>query len=154
MHFLRSARCLFLLVIGLKTINYSVSQLSYAFYNVYAQGPTYESIVREQLHVLNASGLYDRLSSIFYVTIGSNSSSYIISSAQKFVKLAWLPNGTEVDTLLHLYNFCRQTKSDRAKVLYFHNKGSYHTSQKNDEFRRALDCFNLTPHCIAALGKP
>eukprot|EP01035_Chromulina_nebulosa_P006718 gene6718-9077_t len=81
---------------------------AFAFYNVYAQGPHYDAIVKEQLFVLHSSGLYNVLSSLFYVVIGRNASSYSISSDKKFVKLGWSPNGTEVETLLHMYRFCKQ----------------------------------------------
>ena len=89
----------------------------FAFYNIFAEGPYYDAIVKEQLFVLRTSGLYDALSSLHYVVIGRNSSSYLISPDKKFVKLAWLPNGTEVETLLHLYRFCRQQNvSQNVKV--------------------------------------
>ena len=90
---------------------------AFAFYNVYAEGPYYDAIVKEQLFVLRSSGLYSALSSLFYVVIGRNSSSYSISSEKKFVKLGWSPNGTEVETLLHLYRFCKQQNvSHNVKV--------------------------------------
>ena len=91
---------------------------AFAFYNIFAEGPLYDAIVKEQLFVLRSSGLYDALTNLYYVVIGRNSSAYSISPDKKFLKLAWLPNGTKVETLLHLYKFCRQKHvSHNAKVL-------------------------------------
>mmetsp|Transcript_5674 Transcript_5674/g.8479 ORF Transcript_5674/g.8479 Transcript_5674/m.8479 type:complete len:476 (-) Transcript_5674:1476-2903(-) len=125
-----------------------------AFYNVYAEGPYYRSIVREQLTVLNNSGLYDKLTKIKYATIGADSSRVLISTKSKYEKIGSFSNGSEVNTLMLLYNYCLQKpKKEHIKVLYFHNKGSFHSSEKNTEFRRALDCFNLNPYCLEALDQ-
>ena len=101
---------------------------AFAFYNVYAQGPYYDAIVKEQLFVLHSSGLYNVLSSLFYVVIGRNASSYSISSDKKFVKLGWSPNGTEVETLLHMYRFCKQQNvSQNVKVQAYTYIRTYFT---------------------------
>jgi len=138
---------------SLSSVKSSTKQEIYGFYNIYAEGKYFKSIVNEQLFVLNASGLYDRLTQVFYVAIGINSSTFNISNYSKFKKVAWHYNGTEIETLLPLYKFCREQQTTKnIKVFYFHNKGSYHPSDRNTEFRRALDCYNLNTHCIDALG--
>ena len=89
---------------------------AFAFYNIFAEGPLYDAIVKEQLFVLRSSRLYDApLTNLYYdVVIGRNSSTYSISPDKKFLKLAWLPN----ETLQHLYKFCRQKHvSHNAKLL-------------------------------------
>ena len=79
------------------------------FITFFAEGSLYDAIVKEQLFVLRSSRLYDApLTNLYYVVIGRNSSAYSISPDKKFLKLAWLPNGTEVETLQHLYKVCRQ----------------------------------------------
>lgn len=129
------------------------NEVIHAFYNVFAEGPYYRAIVSEQLHVLFSSGLYEKISKLHYVTIGQDSASYVVLNDTKFEKLGSFSNGTEVETLMLLYKFCKkQEKRKKIKVLYFHNKGSFHPSEKNAEFRRALDCFILNKNCIKALG--
>lgn len=103
--------------------------------------------------VLNNSGLYDKLDKIIYVTIGADAHKVVISMKKKYEKAGAFSNGSEVNTLMILYNYClKKPKDEHVKVLYFHNKGSFHPSEKNTEFRRALDCFNLSPYCLSALG--
>ena len=81
---------------------YSSYFLHLLFITFFAEGPLlYDAIVKEQLFVLRSSRLYDApLTNLYYdVVIGRNSSAYPISPDKKFLKLAWLPNGTEVETL-------------------------------------------------------
>lgn len=56
--------------------------------------------------------------------------------------------GDELLTLDSLYTLCRN--NNQSYVLYFHNKGSFHCGQK--DFRDALNCYNLNPHCITSLA--
>ena len=54
----------------------------------------------------------------------------------------------ETLTLSYLYHFC-QTHPN-STVLYFHNKGSFHQSSLNTQFRQLLDCYVLNPNCLDA----
>jgi hypothetical protein len=67
----------------------------------------------------------------------------------KYVHVEHTPDGSELHTLERLHAYCKTRP--KTKVLYFHNKGSLHSSDSNTNFRRALDCFNLNPSCIEAL---
>lgn len=65
-------------------------------------------------------------------------------------------NGTEIDTLGHLWDYCKKNHHRRPnqKVVYLHSKGSFHPSEKNDALRRFLtrgalseECSNLPDWC-------
>lgn len=62
--------------------------------------------------------------------------------------------GWEVETLKLLWDHCVDPKHERDTVVYIHNKGSFHPSNKNDLLRRLLtraalseDCANMPPSC-------
>jgi hypothetical protein len=121
-----------------------------AFYNIYgSHRADFRSIVQEQIHTMNASGLLDRLDQIFYTTSGDQGSSFRFSDSKFRLLKDWGPEGTEDQTLGLLYRYCQSHQT--AKVLYFHDKGSYHNYKVNTRFRKILDCYVLTPGCIDAL---
>ncbi len=60
--------------------------------------------------------------------------------------------GEEIETLGLLWDHCRNNLDD--KVVYIHNKGSFHPSEKNDLMRRFMtrgalseDCSNMPTTC-------
>lgn len=114
-----------------------------------------ESLLYEQINVIISSGLYHRLDRIYYTTIGNETQllSLNLSIYSKFQHLTHLSHGHEVHTLAHLYKDChdQSLSNPTAKVLYFHNKGSYSFFHRNAEMRRALDCHVLTPACLDML---
>lgn len=121
-----------------------------AFYHIYCAA-SFRDIVKEQLSVVNSTGLFKSLDRIFYSTVGPEKDNFHIDGA-KYTKLR-IDDGTgwEEDTLTALYDFCHYHPS--SNVLYFHDKGSYHNDPKNYAFRQALNCFVLNPNCIEVLGK-
>ena len=60
-----------------------------------------------------------------------------------------IPDVDESLTLAYLHNFC--LTHPRSIVLYFHDKGSYHSSSLNVFFRNFLDCYVLNPNCLDTL---
>eukprot|EP01038_Epipyxis_sp_PR26KG_P011044 gene11044-14828_t len=126
------------------------------FYNIYASGYNYDRIVKEQLDVMISSGLYDLIDSIKYITAGEDVNYFVPLTIanhnvtlSKFTKMAHIYDGQEGDTLNLLWKHCSTSPMD--KVLYFHNKGSFHLTKRNENFRFVLDCFNLNPSCINVL---
>lgn len=120
------------------------------FWNIYAEGPSFEEIVSQQREVIKSSGLLDRVRTIFYVTLGKNETNFTMSGC-KFHHALHKNIGFEVETLTLIHSYCKNNTN--SKVFYFHNKGSFHHSLANENFRFSLDCFVLNPHCIAALDE-
>lgn len=120
------------------------------FWNIYAEGKHFRSIVDEQKRVVDSSGLMDKLHVLYYTTMGEHGQ-LLQLNGQKMQHLQdFGRNGTESQTLNEVYKFCKTHPS--SKVLYFHNKGSLNFNILNTNFRRALDCFVLNPQCIEALN--
>jgi hypothetical protein len=122
-----------------------------AFYNVFGshQGD-WRTIVGEQIATMNASGLLDRLDRIYYTTSGNEGSTFRPPSSKFTLLKDFGLEGNEDLTLSLLYKYCH--RHSKAKVLYFHDKGSFHNSSVNVKFRRILDCFVLNPNCISVLN--
>jgi hypothetical protein len=147
-------------------------------YNAIDNGREYRAIVKEQIRTIERTGLYDKLGKIFYITVGKYRDSMNLSDfslnlrgtdkthrsyvngttpttpttpiSDKYVHLAhYAKKAGEVQTLSYLQRFCHL--NPLSKVLYFHNKGSYHPSPRNDLFRSLLNAFVLNPHCLSAL---
>lgn len=135
-------------IVALSELPNSVKQNIVGFYNVYAEGEFYEGIVQDQIHKMEITGLMDKLDAVYYATVGNSGENYTITNP-KFIHKVHHNDGFESDTLQIMYEFCLEHKN--SKVLYFHNKGSFHNSPINAKFRRVLDCFNLNPYCIDAL---
>lgn len=119
-----------------------------AFYNVFAEGPDFHGIVTEQVRTIKHSGLLERLDKIFYVTIGSAGPTYDIPG-NKYTHLVHHDHGEEMHTLHLLWEFCHANPT--SKVMYFHDKGSFHHNYFNAKFCSVLNCFVLNPNCIEAL---
>jgi len=120
-----------------------------AFYNVYCGGKYFDGIVKDQVSKMEASGLMDRLDIVYYATMGEYGADYSIPNNKfKHIKHHG-KEGSEAQTHHLMYQFCHDNPT--SKVLYFHNKGSYHPTADNSIFRSYLDCYNLNPNCIEAL---
>lgn len=120
-----------------------------AFYNVYAEGGDFDSIVQNQVSTIKGSGLLDRLDHVFYATMGNAGNNYEIKG-DKYTHIAhYGATGQELQTLGLLKHFCQSNPT--SKVLYFHDKGSYHHSYANVKFCAVLNCYVLNPNCIDAL---
>lgn len=132
-----------------------------AFYNLYLGKPNhYPTIVEEQINLMNLTGLLDALDVIYYVTIENTVESMPKhlkrtfntkkNDSSLFVQVRHTMHAVdETLTLSYLYDFC--VANPDSKVLYFHDKGSYHNNDENKSFRQFLDCYVLNPQCIDAL---
>ncbi len=142
-----------------------------AFYNLYlGSKDVYPAIVKEQVNLMDMTGLLFRLDKIYYVTIGAASDSMPTHIRTLLRNTTMSARGREtkrrteslfyelrntvraVDetlTLTDLFDFC--DSHPHSTVLYFHNKGSYHYSADNVYFRHFLDCYVLNTHCLDAL---
>ena len=142
-----------------ESLNRSFNALTYsqpkvvAFWHIYVRFNHFKSIVDEQLLMLQSSGLLDSLHEVYYFTVGLPKNKVDLSFSHSKIKHMdhFGRQGNELSTLKKLKQYCSVHIHD--KVLYFHNKGSYHNSTENQNFRKALDCFVLNPHCIKALDK-
>ena len=119
------------------------------FWNVFAQGAHYQDINKEQLFVMESSGLLERLDTLYYATIGAEGATYRIPGPKMKHLHYFGPRADEIHTLSLLARYCR--KNPNSKVLYFHNKGSLNFHSTNTNFRKALDCFVLNPKCLDTL---
>ncbi len=92
----------------------------------------------------------DQLDHVFYTTNGEHGEHVQIGNSSKFVHLAHFgEKGGELQTLHLMHKFCQSNPT--SKVLYFHNKGSYHYNTDNQNFLQLLNCYVLNPHCIEYL---
>ena len=123
------------------------------FYNVFIPypGSTDTNVTEQQAMEIVREQIDYRESSItsniplYYVTIGKNIGELECTNCHK---IDHYNEGTEIDTLSHLYEYC--TIHQNSKVVYMHNKGSFHYSERNNRFRRMLtkaifsyDCLHL-----------
>ena len=122
-----------------------------AFYNVYANGVHFDAIVQSQVNTIAGSGLLGQLDHVFYATNGEQGQNYVISNSSKYVHIAHFEkDGGELQTISMLHGFCNANPT--FKVVYFHNKGSHHHTDRNQEFVKLLNCYVLNTHCIKALN--
>ena len=59
-----------------------------------------------------------------------------------------MKEGGEIDTLVKMYQHCGKVPDPRiARATYLHNKGSFHPSQSNNNWRRAMTDAALSKQC-------
>eukprot|EP01039_Chlorochromonas_danica_P008669 gene8669-9552_t len=132
-----------------------------AFWHIFTSGTHFNSIVHAQAKVINDSGLYDHLDHIYYTVVGSANRNVSFSGSKYSLYKNHGRHGNEVQTLKLVYDYCqehdKQSSSSGAgsgsdvKILYFHNKGSFHPTPENEKVRQLLDCFVLSPDCLSVL---
>jgi hypothetical protein len=123
-----------------------------AFYHIFAHdGTNYHSVVEQQLDVLDSSGLFDQLDTVYYTTSGDKGKLFRIQNPKFNFLHYWGPDGEETETLGLLHHFCHD--HPKTKVLYFHDRASLHDGAITADFRSLLDCFVLNPNCIETLNK-
>lgn len=156
---------------------------AFAFYNVFAAAGSENAswsakIVADQLRIVQYSGLLEKLTSLFFMSIGPESETAQIAG-EKMVKIGYRLQGSEAQTIHELWNFCRARPEAKvlceleksSVILYlrklitdsslcrpalfkdFHPKGSFRSTKGNIYLRKHLDCFVLNPHCLDALEK-
>jgi len=104
-------------------------------------------IVEEQLDQIKSSFLASKqdIVEIHYVTIGPQDvltdkmmGEFCGQAASKLKckQVDHISSGYETTTLGHAYSFCR--RNPLSRVIYIHNKGSYHFKPLNEKWRRIL----------------
>jgi hypothetical protein len=68
------------------------------------------------------------------------------------VLVAQYSQGNEMETLAKVHDYCLENTNEL--VLYFHNKGSFHPSVENDNFRRSLTAATSSKHCLTKMTSP
>ena len=123
-----------------------------AFWHIFAAGE-YQNIITEQEQAIHRSGLFPLLHKIYYAVSGPDNEEVGFNHT-KFQRLKHHGRkGNELHTLRLLYKYCSEEAHVNDKVLYFHNKGSFHNSEGNTKLRKLLDCFVLSPHCLDVLNE-
>ena len=113
------------------------------FYNVYVNDPDrVMKIVKEQLEHREKSIAQN--APLYYVTIGKDVGE--LKNCKSCKRIEHHDKGSEIVTLSHLYEYC--TNHQDSKVVYMHNKGSFHFSKKNTMFRNMLNKGVLSSDCI------
>jgi hypothetical protein len=113
------------------------------FYNIFVPDVGKEnalSIVREQLARKKISSLADS-APVYYTLIGNQNATRDIEQIcvmlqQKCHLLRYAKEGDEGLTLESLHEYCQE--HPRAIVTYIHDKGSFHSSERNDKLRHML----------------
>lgn len=118
------------------------------FYNVYV-GPNQSdaaNIVNEQSSQLaRREHRGDVAFNIMAVTIGGYLPD-LLDRCQGCVRVASYTEGFEERTLQHLYAHC--LASPTSRVMYIHNKGSFHNTRINEVLRRFLMKGVLSDQCL------
>jgi hypothetical protein len=129
-----------------KTIPTNHTDPVIAFYHIYTEGEYFKAIVSEQTSFMKHTDLYPILDKVYYSTIGHEN----IIQDPKFELLHHFgTTGQEIHTLGLLYRYCQ--RNPKSLVLYFHDKGSFHHSRPNEDYRKFLNCFVLNPNCYELL---
>lgn len=93
-------------------------------------------IVREQIMTLQSSSLL-RNAPIHYTLIGKNETDRIQTICHELsancIQSQYVPQGGEMLTLQAFWEYCNREKD--ALGTYIHNKGAFHPSVQNDNFR-------------------
>ena len=135
---------------------------SFGFWHIFGGSEVdFRPIVLRQMDYISTTGLLNAINHIFYNTLGGEhvigdmadfANRYYYSSS-KFSHISHHSKGWETLTLTHLYDFCQVNPN--SKVLYFHDKGSFHkisiSEEKQLQFAKYLNCFVLNTHCLKAL---
>ena len=134
-------------------VNETPARRAVAFYHVFvSDAKLTQDIVADQLSTLTASGVYDVLESIYVTPRGGMSATDGFPDSElvrgKFHFLPHATEGNEIDSLVHIHNFCKAPDEINTAILYFHTKGSYHNSNGHTWWRKSMDCFVLTPRCL------
>ena len=122
-----------------------------AFWSISASGDFYPDIIKDQLFVLESSGLLEKLTALYYFTAGEQGKGYRLpTKVKKIQHISYLRTASDEIYALHsAWQYCHN--HPRSKVLYFHNKGGLFGNQHDTNFRKALDCFVLNSRCLEVL---
>ena len=124
------------------------------FYNVYIPDDPDDSdrvikkydramwIVKEQLGCRENS-IFPK-APLHYITVGKDIGE--LEDCNNCKRIKHYNNGNEIDTLSHLYEHC--TIHQDEKVVYMHDKGSYHRTKENIRLRRLLNKAIFSEECL------
>jgi hypothetical protein len=117
----------------------------YNFYHIFADG-LWQTPVTEYLEALKTSGLYDNLKSFNIGIVGSPENrqeviKFLNDNKINYTVVNQADSGWEQVTQDKLYEFATNTD---GYVLYSHTKGSSHSSNLNNEWRRNMVYFTVT----------
>jgi hypothetical protein len=126
------------------------------FYNIYV--PNGENrqraigIVEEQLQMKDSSTVLDDSVPIHYTLIGNNSTDDIQKvCGPNCHQLRYVKEGDEGLTLQSLFEYC--TENPDVQVTYLHNKGSFHPSERNENFREMLTKSVMSDECQIGMNQ-
>mmetsp|Transcript_9996 Transcript_9996/g.14829 ORF Transcript_9996/g.14829 Transcript_9996/m.14829 type:complete len:328 (+) Transcript_9996:94-1077(+) len=111
------------------------------FYNVYANPDDDVAILRAKYYVNEQMAELLPKHQVFIRSIGKQ---FEVEGA---TQIQHDEKGNEVGTLKLLWDHCRETDNPNEKVVYLHNKGSFHPSKTNDLMRKWLTRAALSEEC-------
>jgi hypothetical protein len=140
-----------------------------AFYNMFnppsdeAVSPAVRDLISEQLkqmlesYAASAFDLVIHIISMGHVVddawvqdlCASVMASSTTNNTFQCVLVARYPVGDEMVTLTKVRDYCLAHESEL--VIYFHNKGSFHPSVSNDNWRRSITAALSSDHCLAKM---
>lgn len=99
-------------------------------------------IIKEQMTVRKSSFIAN--STLYYMLIGA----YVekLPDCTKCELLEYHQEGSELIILERLHDFCK--KNTAKKVVYIHDKGSYHPSHANNLFRKMITKAVFSDECL------
>ena len=114
------------------------------FYNIYIPNNSDHAldIVKEQLEEREKSIVSN--APLYYVTIGKDIGE--LENCDNCQKIKHSNQGSEIETLSHLHEYC--TTHQDEKVVYMHNKGSFHTFPRNELLRKMLTKAIFSLECL------
>ena len=118
------------------------------FYNIYIPNNNKPNpdhaidIVKEQLEYKEKSIIAN--APLHYVTIGKDIGE--LENCNNCKKIKHINGGSEIDTLSHVHEYC--TTYPDSKVLYMHNKGSFHGHLSNELLRKMLNKAIFSTDCL------
>eukprot|EP00339_Tiarina_fusa_P023299 CAMPEP_0117038546 /NCGR_PEP_ID=MMETSP0472-20121206/27113_1 /TAXON_ID=693140 ORGANISM="Tiarina fusus, Strain LIS" /NCGR_SAMPLE_ID=MMETSP0472 /ASSEMBLY_ACC=CAM_ASM_000603 /LENGTH=368 /DNA_ID=CAMNT_0004748797 /DNA_START=128 /DNA_END=1233 /DNA_ORIENTATION=+ len=139
------------------------SQKRAIFYNIYVpNGENREraiEIVKEQLQMKKdvSTVLNDDSVPIHYTLIGDNDNNNSTTEEIQKVcgpnchQLQYAKEGDEGLTLQSLFDYC--TEHPDVQVTYLHNKGSFHPSERNENFREMLTKSVFSDECQIGMNE-
>jgi hypothetical protein len=140
--------------------NVNVGHETVIFFNIYINPSNVSrslEIVQEQLSE-RRKAMSAATVPLYYVTIGARNFTTMskpgvdqpIEDCSNCHWLEHLDEGTELNTLHHVYTHCLSHPKDI--IVYLHNKGSFTQSEQNDKLRWHLTRSLFLPDCLHNLG--
>jgi len=104
--------------------------------------------VKEQVSRVLSAASGGLIAGILYNVVGRNSSDYQIPNCTLCRRLNHFGTGSEIVTLQSIYDHCQASPYGSARVLYMHDKGSFHPGKAKDRFRRSAMKGAFSDQCL------